>query len=90
MYLIHVYGENNSNLNQIQQKVEPQVSQKDSNSPNEMEIIEGLMQTHDVTLSTLRSRLTKLQVVRHFWERSDIKGAINALRKLPDQSVQAV
>ncbi|GAU31468.1 hypothetical protein TSUD_386320 [Trifolium subterraneum] len=70
-------------------KVEPQVSQRDSNSPNEMTIIEGLMETHDATLSNLRSRLTKLQVVRHFWERSDIKGAINALRKLPDQSVQA-
>ncbi|KAF5475629.1 hypothetical protein F2P56_007421, partial [Juglans regia] len=30
-----------------------------------------------------------LQVVRHFWERNDIKGAISALRKLPDHSVQA-
>ena len=28
-----------------------------------------------------------LQVVRHFWERNDIKGAISALRKLPDLSV---
>ncbi|XP_039686177.1 katanin p80 WD40 repeat-containing subunit B1 homolog KTN80.2 isoform X2 [Medicago truncatula] len=70
-------------------KLEPQVSQRDSSSPNEMAIIEGLMETHDVTLSNLRSRLTKLQVVRHFWERNDIKGAISALRKLPDQSVQA-
>ncbi|KAK7400502.1 hypothetical protein VNO78_11711 [Psophocarpus tetragonolobus] len=71
------------------QKVEPQVFGKDSKSTNEGEIIEGLMQTHDVTLSNLRARLTKLQVVRHFWERSDTKGAISALRKLPDQSVQA-
>ncbi|RDX68901.1 Katanin p80 WD40 repeat-containing subunit B1-like protein [Mucuna pruriens] len=70
-------------------KVEPEISKGDSNSANEEEIIEGLMQTHDVTLSNLRSRLTKLQVVRHFWERNDIKGAVNALRKLPDQSVQA-
>ncbi|KAK7362911.1 hypothetical protein VNO77_05036 [Canavalia gladiata] len=70
-------------------KVEPQVSGRDSNSTNEGEIIEGLMQTHDVTLSNLRSRLTKLQVVRHFWEQNDSKGAIGALRKLPDQSVQA-
>jgi len=44
------------------QKVEPQISIRDSNSSNEEEIIEGLMQTHDVTLSNLRSRLTKLQV----------------------------
>jgi katanin p80 WD40 repeat-containing subunit B1 len=28
-----------------------------------------------------------LQVVRHFWERNDSKGAISALRKLPDHSV---
>lgn len=26
-------------------------------------------------------------MVRHFWERNDVKGAINALRKLPDHSV---
>ncbi|KAG2410116.1 Katanin p80 WD40 repeat-containing subunit B1-like protein [Vigna angularis] len=62
---------------------------RDSNPANDGEIIEDLLQTHDVTLSNLRSRLTKLQVVRHFWERNDTKGAINALEKLPDQSVQA-
>jgi hypothetical protein len=28
-----------------------------------------------------------LQVVRHFWEQNDTKGAISALRKLPDHSV---
>ncbi|RDX71931.1 Katanin p80 WD40 repeat-containing subunit B1-like protein, partial [Mucuna pruriens] len=56
-------------------KVEPQGFGRDSNSTNEGEIIEGLMQIHDV--------------VRHFWERNDSKGAISALRKLPDQSVQA-
>lgn len=31
--------------------------------------------------------LCKLQVVRHFWERNDIKGAITAIRKLPDHAV---
>ncbi|KAK4347111.1 hypothetical protein RND71_033450 [Anisodus tanguticus] len=52
-------------------------------------VIEDLMRSHDVLLNAFRSRLTKLQVVRHFWERKDIRGAINALRKLPDHSVQA-
>ncbi|KAL3345371.1 hypothetical protein AABB24_024371 [Solanum stoloniferum] len=52
-------------------------------------IIEDLMQRHDVLLSTFRSRLTKLQVVRHYWERNDIRGAFEALRKLSDHSVQA-
>ncbi|KAH0719609.1 hypothetical protein KY285_015640 [Solanum tuberosum] len=52
-------------------------------------IIEDLMQCHDVLLSTFRSRLTKLQVVRHYWERNDIRGAFEGLRKLSDHSVQA-
>ncbi|XP_057764531.1 katanin p80 WD40 repeat-containing subunit B1 homolog KTN80.4 isoform X2 [Salvia miltiorrhiza] len=52
-------------------------------------VLENLMQSHDVLLSTFRSRLTKLQVVRHFWERNDVKGAINAVKRLPDLSVQA-
>ncbi|CAH8384032.1 unnamed protein product [Eruca vesicaria subsp. sativa] len=56
---------------------------------HDSDITENLMQTHEEFLSTLQSRLTKLQIVRHFWERSDVKGAIGALRKLTDQSVQA-
>ncbi|KAG6696697.1 hypothetical protein I3843_09G156000 [Carya illinoinensis] len=70
-------------------KGEPQTSRWNSTSASDRDATEGLMETHEVFLSTLRSRLTKLQVVRHFWERNDIKGAISALRKLPDHSVQA-
>ncbi|XP_031248266.1 katanin p80 WD40 repeat-containing subunit B1 homolog isoform X3 [Pistacia vera] len=68
---------------------EPQIPGRDTTSANDGEVIENLMQTHDVFISTLRSRLTKLQVVRHFWERNDVKGAIGAMMKLPDHSVQA-
>ncbi|XP_057544179.1 katanin p80 WD40 repeat-containing subunit B1 homolog KTN80.2-like isoform X2 [Amaranthus tricolor] len=71
------------------QKEEPQISGRESVSANDGCIIEDLMQNHDVLLSGLRSRLTKLQMVRHLWERNDIKGAITALKKLPDHSVQA-
>ncbi|EOY28358.1 Transducin/WD40 repeat-like superfamily protein isoform 4 [Theobroma cacao] len=67
--------------------IESQISKGESISANDGNITESLMQTHDSFLSTLRSRLTKLQVVRHFWEKNDIKGAIGALRKLPDHSV---
>ncbi|POO03653.1 Guanine nucleotide-binding protein, beta subunit, partial [Trema orientale] len=70
-------------------KEEPQISTRDFASADVRDATEDLLQTHDVFLSTLRSRLTKIQVVRHFWERKDIKGAINAMRKLPDHSVQA-
>ncbi|XVE51275.1 hypothetical protein DITRI_Ditri02bG0026800 [Diplodiscus trichospermus] len=69
--------------------IESQISEGESISANDRNITESLMQTHDIFLSTLRSRLTKLQVVRHFWEKNDVKGAIGALRKLPDHSVQA-
>lgn len=68
---------------------EPQIPTRDLPPTNDWDPAEELMQTHDVFLSTLRSRLTKLQVVRHFWQRNDLKGAINAMRKLPDHSVQA-
>ncbi|GMH05411.1 hypothetical protein Nepgr_007251 [Nepenthes gracilis] len=70
------------------QKEEPQISGRESTSTGDVKVIEDLMQNHDVLLSGLRSRLTKLQVVRHFWERNDFKGAINAMKKLPDPSVQ--
>ncbi|WCJ26971.1 hypothetical protein M5689_008748 [Euphorbia peplus] len=71
------------------QEEEPQISGRDSIASNHTDISEDIMQNHDMFLSTMRSRLTKLQVIRHFWERNDIKGAINALRKLPDHSVHA-
>ncbi|MBA0779038.1 hypothetical protein Gotri_003321 [Gossypium trilobum] len=67
--------------------IESQVSKGTSIAPDDGIITESLMQTHDIFLSTLRSRLTKLQVVRHFWEKNNIKGAIGALQKLPDHSV---
>ncbi|XP_062014751.1 katanin p80 WD40 repeat-containing subunit B1 homolog KTN80.2-like [Rosa rugosa] len=72
----------------MQREEEPQISGRHMSSANN-DPAEDLVQTHDAFLSTLRSRLTKLQVVRHFWERNDIKGAISAIRKLPDHSVQA-
>ncbi|TYI78955.1 hypothetical protein E1A91_D06G250300v1 [Gossypium mustelinum] len=69
--------------------IESQISKDESISTNDGNLTESLMQTHDTFVSTLRSRLTKLQVVRHFWEKNDIKGSIGALHKLPDHSVQA-
>ncbi|XP_020589436.1 katanin p80 WD40 repeat-containing subunit B1 homolog [Phalaenopsis equestris] len=51
-------------------------------------ICDQLSQNHDVFVNSLKSRLTKLQVVRHFWEYSGIKAAVDAVVKLPDHSVQ--
>ncbi|GAV59255.1 WD40 domain-containing protein/Katanin_con80 domain-containing protein [Cephalotus follicularis] len=86
-YTSHVIPESDKILTALRE--EPQISGRDLTSSSDSDVIENLLRTHDVFLSTLRSRFTKLQVVRHFWERNDLKGAINALRKLPDQSVQA-
>ncbi|KAK4770769.1 hypothetical protein SAY87_031301 [Trapa incisa] len=70
------------------QMAESQISGREPDSADHKDN-EVLMECHEVFLSTLRSRLTKLQVIRHFFERNDMKGAINAMRKLPDHSVQA-
>ncbi|KAK9092391.1 hypothetical protein Syun_027302 [Stephania yunnanensis] len=66
---------------------QPQTSGNELPYANDENVIEGLIQNHDMLLSSLRSRLTKLQVVRHFWQRNDVKGGINAVGKLPDHSV---
>ncbi|XP_071714415.1 katanin p80 WD40 repeat-containing subunit B1 homolog KTN80.2-like [Rutidosis leptorrhynchoides] len=60
------------------------ISKKDAE-----DVVEDLMMNHDVFVSSLRSRLTKLQVVRHFFVQNDMRAAINALRKLPDHAVHA-
>ncbi|KAK6124360.1 hypothetical protein DH2020_041898 [Rehmannia glutinosa] len=78
-----------STLPVLQQNDDQQIVTREQSTSDENNVIENLMQSHDSLLSTFRSRLTKLQVVRHFWERNDVKGAINAVRKLPDHSVQA-
>ncbi|KAF5958889.1 hypothetical protein HYC85_006114 [Camellia sinensis] len=64
-----------------------QIIERELTSANDGNVAEDLMQNHDVFLSTLRSHLTKLQVVRHFWEQNNIKGAIDATRKLSEHSV---
>lgn len=56
MYTIFVLFNNH-------QKGEPQILGRDTTVANEGEAVESLMETHDIFISTLRSRLTKLQVI---------------------------
>ncbi|MBA0739755.1 hypothetical protein Gogos_012992 [Gossypium gossypioides] len=83
---IPLRGLNSSNDENVS-IIESQIPKGEPNSATDGSITDNLMQTHDIFVSTLRSRLTKLQVVRLFWVKNDIKGAIDALRKLPDHSV---
>ncbi|CAM0883332.1 unnamed protein product [Alopecurus aequalis] len=48
-----------------------------------------LMQNHDEFINLLKSRLTKLEMMRHVFSQNGIKGAIAAIAKLPDIAVQA-
>ncbi|KAJ8497601.1 hypothetical protein OPV22_008153 [Ensete ventricosum] len=63
-------------------------SERDLTTSEDDLIPETLIQNHDAFINSLKSRLTKLQMVRHFWEQNGIKGAISAVAKLPDYSVQ--
>ncbi|MBA0829770.1 hypothetical protein Goarm_014352 [Gossypium armourianum] len=83
---IPLRGLNSSNDENVS-IIESQIPKGEPSSATDGSITDNLMQTHDIFVSTLRSRLTKLQVVRLFWVKNDIKGAIDALRKLPDHSV---
>ncbi|KAL5715624.1 hypothetical protein ACHQM5_017419 [Ranunculus cassubicifolius] len=56
---------------------------------NDENVLEDLMRNHDIFISSFHSRLAKLQVVKYFWQRNDVKGGLNAVGKLPDHSVQA-
>ncbi|CAM6102558.1 unnamed protein product [Calypogeia fissa] len=51
------------------------------------ELIETLMQQHHTMTSIMQSRLTNMQVVRRFWMKNDVKGAMEAMAKLADHSV---
>ncbi|KAG9452718.1 hypothetical protein H6P81_005622 [Aristolochia fimbriata] len=66
-----------------------ETSERAAATPRDVDMPEILMQGHNNFVDVLQSRLTKLQVVRQFWQRNDIKGSINAVKRLPDHAVQA-
>ncbi|XP_006646391.1 katanin p80 WD40 repeat-containing subunit B1 homolog KTN80.1-like [Oryza brachyantha] len=49
----------------------------------------NLMESHDEFINAVKSRLTKLEMMRHVFDQNGIKGAIAAVAKLPDNAVQA-
>ncbi|KAE8798513.1 Katanin p80 WD40 repeat-containing subunit B1-like protein 1 [Hordeum vulgare] len=48
-----------------------------------------LVRNHDEFINVVKSRLTKLEMMRHVFNLNGIKGAIAAVAKLPDIAVQA-
>eukprot|EP00252_Welwitschia_mirabilis_P000969 TRINITY_DN10952_c0_g1_i1.p1 TRINITY_DN10952_c0_g1~~TRINITY_DN10952_c0_g1_i1.p1 ORF type:complete len:814 (+),score=152.69 TRINITY_DN10952_c0_g1_i1:424-2865(+) len=51
--------------------------------------LEDLFEEHNAVMSVLQTRLTKLQVIRNFWQRNDLRGAIDTMSKMGDHSVSS-
>ncbi|XP_018484248.1 katanin p80 WD40 repeat-containing subunit B1 homolog KTN80.4 [Raphanus sativus] len=58
-------------------------------SPSEDNIVEDIIGKHDQFVSSMQSRLAKLQVVRRYWERNDVKNTIGSMEKMADNAVTA-
>lgn len=65
----------------------PTDSERDWETLNDMDIIEVVMQQHLTFMGLMKSRLTKLQVIRRFWDGTDLKGALETMGKMGDHSV---
>ncbi|TYI37271.1 hypothetical protein ES332_A03G200700v1 [Gossypium tomentosum] len=63
--------------------------EKEMPSASDGDAVADLMEQHDQFISSMQSRLAKLQAVHRYWERKDIKGAIGAIEKMADHAVLA-
>ncbi|KAL5220377.1 hypothetical protein ABZP36_025090 [Zizania latifolia] len=66
-----------------------QTYEKDLSTVDEAMTLISLMQNHDEFINAVKSRLTKLEMMRHVFDQNGIKGATAAVAKLPDNAVQA-
>ncbi|XP_058099733.1 katanin p80 WD40 repeat-containing subunit B1 homolog KTN80.3 [Magnolia sinica] len=77
------------NMGSFSARGRPQSTEKETVSASDEDAIADVVEQHDQFFSSMQSRLTKLQIVRRFWERNDLKGAISALEKMSDHAVLA-
>ncbi|GMI74734.1 Katanin p80 subunit 3 [Hibiscus trionum] len=78
-----------SSLNAYKQRGYPASVEKEMPSASDEDAVADLLEQHDQFVSSMQSRLAKLQAVHRYWERSDIKGAISAIGKMADNAVLA-
>ncbi|XP_050223134.1 katanin p80 WD40 repeat-containing subunit B1 homolog KTN80.3-like isoform X2 [Mercurialis annua] len=64
-------------------------TEKQMVSSSDEDAIADVMEQHDQFVSSMQSRLGKLQAVYRFWERNNVKGAINAMERMADYDVLA-
>ncbi|OAY52135.1 katanin p80 WD40 repeat-containing subunit B1 homolog KTN80.4 [Manihot esculenta] len=76
-------------FNTIKQRGPAQSTENETVSADNEDAIADVMEQHDQFISSMQSRLAKLQVVYRYWERNDVKGAIGAMEKMADHGVLA-
>ncbi|XVE66427.1 hypothetical protein DITRI_Ditri08aG0079500 [Diplodiscus trichospermus] len=80
---------NMPSFNAYKQRGYPPSVEKEMPSASDEDAVADVMEQHDQFIGSMQSRLAKLQVVRRYWERNDIKGAISAMEKMADHAVFA-
>nr|XP_043607487.1 katanin p80 WD40 repeat-containing subunit B1 homolog KTN80.4-like [Erigeron canadensis] len=62
---------------------------KETQPVTEEDALAEIMGRHDQFVSSMQSRLAKLQMIHRCWDRNDIKGAIRAMERMADHAVTA-
>ncbi|KAK8706554.1 hypothetical protein V6N13_050115 [Hibiscus sabdariffa] len=76
-----------TNMPLSKQRQYPPSVEKEMSSATDEDAVAVVMEQHDQFISSMQSRLAKLQVVHRLWERNDIKGALSAMEKMADHAV---
>ncbi|CAN8264943.1 unnamed protein product [Cochlearia groenlandica] len=85
----NVSASNNHPSNMFKQRGNHVPVEQETDSPSEDNIVEEIMGKHNQFVSSMQSRLSKLQVVRRYWERNDVKNTIGSMEKMADDAVIA-
>ncbi|XVE49660.1 hypothetical protein DITRI_Ditri01bG0099400 [Diplodiscus trichospermus] len=80
---------NMPSFNAYKQRGYPPSMEKETPSTSDEDVIADVMEQHEQFVSSMQSRLAKLQAVHRYWERNDIKGTISAMEKMADHAVLA-
>ncbi|KAI3941728.1 hypothetical protein MKX01_018318, partial [Papaver californicum] len=64
-------------------------AEKETVLATDEDVISDLTEQHNEFLGSMQSRLTKLQVIRRYLERKDVKAAISAMEKMADHAIVA-
>lgn len=76
-------------FNAFKQRGYSSSAEKETASVSDEDATADVMEQHSQFVSSMQSRLAKLQAVYRYWERNDVKGAISAMQKMADHTVLA-